>query len=421
MTTQQCAGRTTDRGCGEEAVDRFVGHGGQTVVTCVVARHGDFVQELRGLLRVGDEADLTLVNDGVKFVHDHVVQDFAEVMQAQAVLIGVLGNTDAELVALAGVHDTFHIVEPGVDFTLDDRLEVGLHLLARDVNAGGKGVFEFSGIDIRAVHGDLVILDFRSILHLDKLTGGVLGGPELDLHIGLADDFAFERRSECDRDRQFLGLDLDTAQLERLLDGLAVISAGFERARNLIFAEVDVDHDREAQRDCACAGGDDDRIDVAEGIDERGDALLRVGQQPGQIARLHIAEDQRRADGDGDDVDNGGDVMAQRDDAQLETHLDALLGALLDDVADHEGHDALGLIALDDGGHVLRLLGLAQHDGYAGDIAGDQRDTEGTDDGIGHEADAGDGRLLVGVLRLDELQALQDLCADGSGEAAFSA
>ena len=33
---------------GEEAVDRFVGHGGQTVVTCVVARHGDFVQE-RGL------------------------------------------------------------------------------------------------------------------------------------------------------------------------------------------------------------------------------------------------------------------------------------------------------------------------------------------------------------------------------------
>ena len=137
-----------------------------------------------------------------------------------------------------------------------------------------------------------------------------------------------------------------------------MISAGFERARNLIFAEVDVDHDREAQRDCACAGGDDDRIDVAEGIDERGDALLRVGQQPGQIARLHIAEDQRRADGDGDDVDNGGDVMAQRDDAQLETHLDALLGALLDDVADHEGHDALGLIALDDGGHVLRLLAL---------------------------------------------------------------
>ena len=115
-------------------------------------------------------------------------------------------------------------------------------------------------------------------------------------------------------------------------------------------------------------------------------------------------------------MDDGGHVMAQRDDTQLEAHLDALLSALFDDVADHEGHDALGLIALDDGGHVLRLLRLAQHDGYAGDIAGDQRNAEGTDDGIGHEADAGDGRLLIGVLRLDELQALQDLRADGGGE-----
>ena len=128
----------------------------------------------------------------------------------------------------------------------------------------------------------------------------------------------------------------------------AVIQHGFQRAGDLIFAEVDVDDDREAQGDGACARGDDDIVDRAEGVDERGNALLRVGQQAGQIAGLHVAEDQGRADGDGDDVDDGGHVMAQRHDAQLEAHLHAALGALLDHAADQEGQDALGLVVLDD-------------------------------------------------------------------------
>jgi len=63
---------------------------------------------------------LALVDDGLEFVRDHVVQDFCEVRQAEALLIRFLGNTDAELVSLAGVHDAFHVVEPGVDLALDD-------------------------------------------------------------------------------------------------------------------------------------------------------------------------------------------------------------------------------------------------------------------------------------------------------------
>ena len=195
-----------------------------------------------------------------------------------------------------------------------------------------------------------------------------------------------------------------------------MVGAGFQRARDLIFAEVDVDHDREAQRDGAGAGGNDDIVDRAEGVDKRGNALLGVLQQTGQIARLHVAEDQRRADSDGDDVDDSGHVMAQRDDTELQAHLDARVRTLLDDVADHEGHDALGLIVLDDLGNVLAIVGLAEHDGHAGDIARDQRHAERTDDGIGHEADAGNSRLLIGVLRLGKLEALDDLSADGGGK-----
>ena len=401
---------------GEEAVDGFVGHGGQTVVTHVVARHGDVVQEGRGLDRIGDEVDLALVDDSVEFIHDHMVQDFREMRQPQALVIGVLGDPDPELVALAGVHDTFHVVEPGVDLPLDDGFKVGLHLLARDIDAGGKRVLEIAGVDIRAVDDELMVLDLVHVLHEHELAGGILGGPEFDLHVGLADDLALECGRERDRNRQLLGLDLDAAQLERLLDGLCVVGTGFQRARDLIFAEVDVDHDREAQRDGAGAGGNDDIVDCAEGVDERGNALLGVLQQTGQIARLHVAEDQRRADSDGDDVDDSGHVMAQRDDTELQAHLDARIRALLDDVTDHEGHDALGLIVLDDLGNVLAIVGLAEHDGHAGDIARDQRHAERTDDGIGHEADAGNSRLLIGVLRLGKLEALDDLSADGGGK-----
>ena len=108
--------------------------------------------------------------------------------------------------------------------------------------------------------------------------------------------------------------------------------------------------------------------------------------------------------------------MAQRDNAELKAHLDARIRALLNDFADHEGHDALGLIVLDDLCNVLAVFGLAQHDGHAGDIARDQRHAERADDGIGHKADAGNRGLLIGILRFGKLQTLKDLGADGSGK-----
>ena len=106
--------------------------------------------------------------------------------------------------------------------------------------------------------------------------------------------------------------------------------------------------------------------------------------------------------------------MTQRDDAEFQPHLDAAFGALLNDIADHEGHDTLGLIILDDLHDIGGIVRLAEHDGDAGDIARDERDTEGTDDGVGDKADAGVG--FIGVAALDILQALEDLRADGGGK-----
>ena len=106
--------------------------------------------------------------------------------------------------------------------------------------------------------------------------------------------------------------------------------------------------------------------------------------------------------------------MAQRHNAEFQTHFHAALGTLLDHVADEECHNALGLIVLDDLDGVGGIVGLAQHDGHARNITRDQRDAQRTDDGVGNETDAGIGS--VGIAALDIFQTLEDLGADGGGK-----
>ncbi len=125
-----------------------------------------------------------------------------------------------------------------------------------------------------------------------------------------------------------------------------MVGDGFQSAGDLILAQVDVHHHGEAQGDGAGAGGDHHGVNGTEGVHEGRHTLLGVFQQTGQVAGLHVAENQGRTDGHGDNVNNGGHVMAQRNDTQLQAHLHAALGALLDAVAHQEGHDALGLVVL---------------------------------------------------------------------------
>ena len=195
-----------------------------------------------------------------------------------------------------------------------------------------------------------------------------------------------------------------------------MVAYGLQSAGNLILAQIDVHDHGEAQSDGARTGGNHHGVNGAEGIDEGGNTVLGVVQQSGQIAGLNVAENQCGTDGHGNNMDDGGHVMSQRNDTQLQTHLDAALGALLDDVAHHEGHDALALVVLDHLNNVLGIVRLAQHNGHAGDIAGDQRHAQRTDDGIGHEADAGNRGLLIGILRFGKLQTLKDLGADSGGQ-----
>lgn len=65
----------------------------------------------------------------------------------------------------------------------------------------------------------------------NKLAGGVLCRTRTrPSWLGLADDLALECSCERDGDGQLLGLDLDAAQLQRLLDRLIMVGAGLQCA-----------------------------------------------------------------------------------------------------------------------------------------------------------------------------------------------
>ena len=56
------------------------------------------------------------------------------------------------------------------------------------------------------------------------------------MDVGLPDDFALEGGGESHGNGQLGGLDLDVAQLQRLLHGLGMVADRFQRAGNLILA-----------------------------------------------------------------------------------------------------------------------------------------------------------------------------------------
>ena len=234
------------------------------------------------------------------------------------------------------------------------------------------------------------------------------------MHVGFADDLTLEGSGKGHGDGQLLDLDLNAPQLQGLLDGLIVIGNGFQRAGYLVLAQVDIHDHREAQSNGTGTGGDHHRVNGTEGVHKGRHTLLGVLQQLCQIAGLHIAEDQSGTDGHGDHMDHGGDIVAQRNDTQLQAHLHAALGALLNAVAHHKGHNALGLVVLDHLDHIGGVVCLTQDHGHTGDITGDQRHAQGADNGIGHKADP--GIILVGVGTLHVFQAFNNLSANSGGK-----
>ena len=196
---------------------------------------------------------------------------------------------------------------------------------------------------------------------------------------------------------------------------MRVIRFGFQRAGHLHIAQIDIRDHREAQRDRARARRNDHFVQRAEGIHERRNAFLGILEQTRQIAGLYAAEDQRRANRHGYDVDYAGHIVSQRHYAKFQTQLYARFDRLIDAIADQEREQTLGLVILDDAGYVLRIVALAEHNRNAGNIARNQRDAQRTNYRIGNETDA--RFILIRIFAFDIFQTFQNFRAHGGGKA----
>ena len=81
------------------------------------------------------------------------------------------GYADADHVSLTGVHNALDAVQELVDLSLDDRFEVGLHVLSRylDCIGGGDPVADGDIIQIGTDKFYLVILYCGCIHRVDQL------------------------------------------------------------------------------------------------------------------------------------------------------------------------------------------------------------------------------------------------------------
>ena len=176
-----------------------------------------------------------------------------------------------------------------------------------------------------------------------------------------------------------------------------------------------VGDDREAQLNGAGAAGDGDVVDGLIGVDEGVDAVEGVLVEALDVARLDGAEDHGRAHDQGDDVTDGPDLLADRNDTDGEAHGKTGLDSLLDDAADQEHENTAGLVTLDGLNRFFFGGSRADHNDKAGDVAGDQRNAELTDFRVGEVA------MVVGTfirrLRLDIFAGLDHLSGDGGADA----
>ena len=113
-------------------------------------------------------------------------------------------------------------------------------------------------------------------------------------------------------------------------------------------------------------------------------------------------------------MDHALGLQAQGAHADIGAGLVARVGQLLAALTGQGDQDALALIGLDQRDGLLGIVSAADDNGHAGDIAGDQGHAQLTDEGVGQVTQQG---LLIGGRAVDVLQRLQELRAQGGGDA----
>ena len=215
------------QGARVERLDRLVGEPHHALVALRVDELR-LLEHLVDLGLLGVDRDLHLVDDRLEVVEQLRVQDVADVPELEAGVLGGLADADPDELALPHVQHALGEVHEVVELALDDRLEVRLHLapghIDDDAERNAGALFEL--VELGPDDLDLAVLDLGRVARAHELECGRALAAGLDVGVFLADALALERGAVRDRDRQVDDLDLQSADLDRLLHELVARDVG---------------------------------------------------------------------------------------------------------------------------------------------------------------------------------------------------
>ena len=228
-----------------------------------------------------------------------------------------------------------------MEFTLEYRLEVGLHTLSCYFYYITDALFASYRhfVDVRSYQCDLVIFDLRCILCHNQLAAVYTGAVEFNLHIAAADDLTFKCRCECNRNVDVCDLDLDISCFQRSCVEFGNVRLNDQALWN--FERIFVCDYRETKCDRTCSTCNDNRIKRCKCIYKCRYTFHGVFHQACCITRLNVAEDQGCSYCNGYNMYYTCNIFAQRDHTYVCTCFVAKFFTLINDTANQCNQDTL--------------------------------------------------------------------------------
>ena len=363
------------------------------------------------LSRICIDNNLTFINNCIELIFNRCIKNFTDMFDSESCIKCVNADTDTLHITLSCMVYTLDTVDVVVEFTLDNRFKVCLHVLACNFNNICDAVLasKFHVVYFRSNYCDLVIFDLRSVTGLYKLCTVNTGTIEFNLHVFTTDDLTFECGCESNRDIDVCDLDLDVTCFQGCSIEFAYI---FLNDKALRYAEdilCLVCNYRESKCDSTCTTSYDHVIQRFECVYECRYTVHCVFHQCACISRFYVTEDQSCTKCYRYYMDNCCNVFAKRDNTNVCACLHSSFCNLVDDSANQCYEDTLCLIALNKSNTFFCCRSSSEDYCYTRDIACYKRYTKFTDHCICKMSVAW---FFVWCCTINVFQNFDELCAE---------
>ncbi|CDB21338.1 unknown [Blautia sp. CAG:52] len=333
------------------------------------------------LCRVCVNNNFTFVNNCFKFIFNGCIQNFTDMFQTESCSKCVFADTDTLHISLSCMVYTFDTVDVVMEFTLDNRFKVRLHVFTGNFNNICNAVFasQFHVVYFRSYNCDLMIFDLAGINSMNQLSTVNTGTIEFNLHVTTTNDLTFECGCECYRDIDVCDLDLDITSFQRCCIEFAYIFLNDQALRNSCDIFCFVGDYRESQCDSTSTTCYDYVIQRSECVNECRYTLHGVFHQSLGITRCYVTEDQSCSQCYGYYVNYRCNIFAQRNNTYVCACSHTCFCYLITDTAYQCYQDTLCLIRFYQCNTFFYCRSGSQDNSYTRDITCYKRYTQLTD------------------------------------------